>query len=104
MEILDEAYAVAQCKDCPWYKACITPLRFSAEDIRHQLESSSPGSGGAYPADLGMQNLLASMASAAQNSLLEGCPVLINRLRSSPKLAQKLKEIMQQWGNETKPT
>ncbi len=100
MEILDEAYAVAQCKDCPWYKACVTPLRFSTDDIRRQLEASAPGTGTAYAADLGLQNLLASMASAAQNSLLEGCPVFINRLRSNPRLAQRLKEIMQQWGSE----
>jgi len=37
-DILDEAYAIAQCKDCPWYKSCISPMRFTAEDIRRQLE------------------------------------------------------------------
>jgi hypothetical protein len=47
-----------------------------------------------------MQNLLASMATAAQNSLLEGCPVFIQRLRASPQLGQKLKEIMLRWGSE----
>ena len=40
------------------------------------------------------------MATAAQNSLLEGCPVFIERLRTNPKLAQKLKELMQGWGKE----
>jgi hypothetical protein len=48
-----------------------------------------------------MQNLLASMATAAQNSLLEGCPIFIERLRSNPRLAQRIKEIMQQWGAES---
>jgi len=90
-DILDEAYAIAQCKDCPWYKACV--------DIRRQLEST-PGANISQQADLGMQNLLSSMAAAAQSSLLEGCPVFINRLRADPKLAQKLKEIMQNWGKE----
>ena len=99
-DILDEAYAVVQCKECPWYKACVTPMRFTAEDIRRQLEASAPGMNMAEPADLGMQNLLSSMATAAQNSLLEGCPILIERLRSSPKLAQRLKEIMLKWGGE----
>jgi hypothetical protein len=47
-----------------------------------------------------MENLLSSMATAAQNSLLEGCPVFIERLRSSPKLAQRMKEIMQKWADE----
>jgi hypothetical protein len=100
-DILDEAYAIAQCKECPWYKSCIMPLRFTAEDIRRQLEASAPGMNIAQQADLGLQNLLASMATAAQNSLLEGCPIFIERLRSSPKLAQRLKEIMQHWGSES---
>jgi hypothetical protein len=50
-----------------------------------------------------MQNLLSSMAIAAQNSLLEGCPVFIQRLRASPQLAQQLKQLMLDWGSEEKP-
>ena len=99
-DVLDEAYAVVQCKECPWYKSCVVPMRFTAEDIRRQLESSAPEMGMPQPADLGIQNLLSSMAIAAQNSLLEGCPIFINRLRANPKLAQHLKEIMQNWGRE----
>jgi len=99
-DVLDEAYAIAQCKDCPWYKSCVMPMRFTAEDIRRQLESSAPGMDISQQADLGMQSLLSSMATAAQNSLLEGCPIFIQRLRASPKLAQRLKQIMQSWGEE----
>ena len=99
-DVLDEAYAIAQCKDCPWYKSCVMPMRFTAEDIRRQLESSASGMDLSQQADLGMQSLLSSMASAAQNSLLEGCPIFIQRLRASPKLAQRLKQIMQNWGEE----
>ena len=95
-DVLNEAYGIVQCKECPWYKACVMPMRFTAEDIRRQLESA-PGMNISQAADLGMQNLLSSMATAAQNSLLEGCPVFIERLRSNPKLAQRLKEIMQNW-------
>ena len=98
-DVLNEAYGIVQCKECPWYKSCVMPMRFTAEDIRRQLESS-PGMSTPQQADLGLQNLLSSMASAAQNSLLEGCPIFIERLRSSPKLAQRLKEIMQNWGRE----
>lgn len=98
-DVLNEAYGIVQCKECPWYKSCVTPMRFTAEDIRRQLESA-PGINVSQPADLGMQNLLSSMATAAQNSLLEGCPVFITRLRDNPKLAQRLKEIMQKWSEE----
>ena len=99
-DVLDEAYAIAQCKECPWYKSCVTPMRFTAEDIRRQLESSASDMNMPQQADLGMQNLLSSMASAAQNSLLEGCPIFIERLRTDAELAQRLKQIMQTWGKE----
>jgi len=99
-DVLDEAYGIVQCKECPWYKSCVMPMRFTAEDIRRQLESSTPGVDIAQQADLGMQNLLSSMATAAQNSLLEGCPIFIDRLRANPELAQRLKKIMQNWGRE----
>jgi len=99
-DVLNEAYAKAQCQDCPWYISCVVPMRFTAEDIRRQLESSTPGTGIPGQADLGLQNLLSNMATAAQNSLLEGCPVFIERLRNNPELAKRIKEMMQNWGKE----
>ena len=98
-DVLDEAYGIAQCKDCPWYKSCAMPMKFTAEDIRRQLDST-PGMGPGQQTDLSMQNFLSSMAASAQNSLLEGCPVFIDRLRNNPKLAQQIKELMQNWGKE----
>jgi hypothetical protein len=103
-DIINEAYGIVQCKECPWYKACVTPMKFTSEDIRRQMEQTTPGTNAPIqPIDTGMQNMLSSMASAAQNSLLEGCPVFIQRLRNSPKLAQRLKETMLNWGSEEKP-
>ena len=99
-DILDEAYGIAQCKDCPWYKACVVPMRFTAEDIRRQLESSAMGTNTSLQADSSMQNFLSSMATAAQNSLLEGCPVFIDRLRRSTELAKRIKGMMQNWSKE----
>jgi hypothetical protein len=99
-DILNEAYGIVQCKECPWYKTCVIPMKFTAEDIRRQMEQAVPGTNTPPMIDAGMQNLLSSMATAAQNSLLEGCPVFIQRLRTSSRLAQRLKEFMQQWGSE----
>ena len=93
-DVLDEAYRIVQCKECAWYKSCVMPMRFTAEDIRRQIESGNTG------IDASMQSLLAGMATAAQNSLLEGCPVFIERLRGSPELAQRIKELMQNWSKE----
>ena len=99
-DIIDEAHGLAQCKDCPWYKSCVAPMKFTAEDIRRQLEQSAPGIGVSQPADLGMQNLLSSMALAAQNSIAEGCPIFVERLRANPEIAQRVKQMMQDWGKE----
>jgi hypothetical protein len=99
-DVLDEAYGIVQCKECPWYKTCVMPMRFTADDIRRQLESTTPGASIPPQMDISLQNLLSSMATAAQNSLLEGCPIFIERLRSSPKLAQRIREMMQSWGKE----
>ncbi|MFC1873094.1 hypothetical protein ACFLYV_05250 [Chloroflexota bacterium] len=99
-DILNEAYGIMQCKECPWYKQCVTPMRFSAEDIKQQLEANQPGQSTPLQMDMGMQSLLSNMATAAQNSLLEGCPVYVERLRQSPRLAQKIKTIMLEWSNE----
>jgi hypothetical protein len=101
-DIINEAYQIVQCKECPWYKACVTPMKFSTEDLQRQMEQGTPGLNAPQQVDPQMRNLLGSMASAAQNSLLEGCPVFIQRLRSSPELAQKLKEVMLNWGNDKK--
>jgi hypothetical protein len=100
-DILDEAQSVLQCKTCPWYKTCVLPMRFTEDDLKKQLESASGTSGS--PGS-GMQQMLAGMAAAAQNTLLEGCPVFIGRLRSSPKLAEKIKKLMLDWagGEDTK--
>ena len=102
-DILNEAYGIVQCKECPWYKSCVIPMKFTAEDIRRQMEQATPGTSVPQQIDSGMQNLLSSMATAAQNSLLEGCPVFIQRLRTSPRLAQRLKEFMQNFGSEESP-
>ncbi|MEE8414338.1 MAG: hypothetical protein V3R96_07280 [Dehalococcoidales bacterium] len=98
-DALNEAYGIVQCKECPWYKSCAMPMRFTAEDIRRQMESTSGGMN-QLQADLAMQNLLSGMASAAQNSMLEGCPVFIERLRNNEKLARRIKEMMQKWSQE----
>ncbi|MDD4635946.1 MAG: hypothetical protein WC231_07045 [Dehalococcoidales bacterium] len=97
-DILDEAYSIVQCKDCPWYKACVTPMRFTAEDIQRQMQASNLEITGQQ--DIQNQQLIASMAAAAQASLVEGCPIFVERLRSNPKLSQRIKEIMQNWSEE----
>lgn len=97
-DILNEAYGIVQCKECQWYKSCVTPMRISGEDIQRQM-SSIPGNM-MPPPDASLQSFFSNMSTAAQNFLLEGCPVFIERLRRSQELAQRIKELMRDWGKE----
>jgi len=99
-DVLDEAQALVQCKACPWYKSCVLPMRLTEDDLKRQLESSVPGAMAPGAAEQGMNQLLSSLASAAENSMLEGCPVFIGRLRSNPRLAEQIKKLMQGWSKD----
>lgn len=99
-DILDEAQALIQCKACPWYKNCVLPMRITEDDLRRQWESSMPGATMPGAGQYGMPQMLSSLAAAVQNSLLEGCPVFIARLRSDPRLAERIKKMMQEWSKE----
>ncbi|APV44276.1 hypothetical protein Dform_00935 [Dehalogenimonas formicexedens] len=98
-DILREASNIALCRECAWYKSCTIPMRFTAEDIKRQMEAQQ---GVTFTAqdDANMQNMIGSMAQAVQNSMVEACPVFIQRLRESPKLAERIKRIMQNWSDE----
>ena len=92
--ILDEASALVQCKECPWYKSCVLPMRLSREDIKKQMQLTMPNT------SLGNEELIGALVSAAQELLLESCPVFIKRLRENPRLAEQIKKVMQSWGRE----
>jgi len=40
------------------------------------------------------------MASMSQEMILQSCPVFTQRIKEDPKLAQRIKQIMQNWGKE----
>ena len=99
-DILDEASSVIECKECPWYKACVMPMRFATEDLVREMRLMAPGSGLDQMREQEFRNLMMNMATIAQNVLLEGCPVFVRRLKSNPKLAEQMKKLMQTWGSE----
>ena len=102
-DILDEAQSLVQCKTCPWYKNCVLPVRVTELDLRKQLGPNAAISGLPGMEEMGINQLLSGLASAAENSMLEGCPVFIDRLRTNPNLAIRLKKIMQEWSEEENP-
>ena len=98
-DILNQAESLLRCKECQWYKNCLTPMRLTIEDIERQMSDAS---------DMGMnfgpstmeKDMIASMAAAAQNSMVEACPVLIDRLKTDAKLTTRIKELMRSWASE----
>ena len=102
-DILEEASSLIECKECPWYKACVMPMRVGADDLAREMRHLSSGAAPGQSGEQEFRNMLLNLASMAQNILLEGCPVFVRRLKSSPGLAQQLKKLMQTWGEEEQP-
>ncbi len=102
-DILDEAQSILQCRNCPWYKNCMLPVRVTELDLKKQLGPNMTILGTPGADELGLNQLLGSLASAAENSILEGCPVFIERLRTNPNLAIRIKKMMQEWSEDEKP-
>jgi len=98
-DILDEATAIVRCRECPWYKNCVTPLQVSPEDIA-QFRVMLQQGGLPEQAKNEMENILENMASMSQNMILQSCPVFAQRLKESPEMARQMKEMMQNWGRE----
>jgi len=99
-DILDETSAFLECKECPWYKSCVMPMRFGADDLMREMNKMAPGMGMGQGGEQEFRNLMMNMAAVAQNVLLEGCPIFVKRLKSSPRLAEEIKKLMQGWGSE----
>lgn len=98
-DILDEATALIRCKECPWYKNCVTPMQISTEDVE-QFRLMMQGANLPEQARNEMERIAESIASTSQNMILQSCPVFTQRLKDNPKLAQRIKEMMQNWGKE----
>jgi len=102
-DILDEAAALIRCKECPWYKNCVTPMQVNDEDIA-QFRLMMQGVNLPEPARNQMEDILGNIASMSQNMILQTCPVFAQRLKDNPGLARRIKEMMQNWGKEEKET
>jgi hypothetical protein len=98
-DVLDEAAALIKCKECPWYRNCIIPIQVGAEDVE-QFRLMMQSANLPEPAKSDIERVLESIASTSQNVLLQSCPVFTKRLKDNPKLAQRIKEMMQHWGEE----
>jgi hypothetical protein len=100
-DILEEANAVLQCKNCTWFKNCVTPMRTTPDDLQKQMLVMMGQPEAAPAANDEMLRFVEATSASLQNVILEGCPVFIARLRASPRLAQFIKLKMQDWGSDS---
>ena len=98
-DILNQAESLLRCKECEWYKNCLVPMRLTVGDIQRQISDATEMGMSIGPSNM-EADMLASMAAAAQNSMVEACPVFIDRLRNDQKLSAKIKELMRSWASE----
>ena len=101
-DILDEVTALIRCKECPWYTNCLTPVQVSTEDIA-QFRIAMQGTNLPEQTKGELDHVMENMASMSQEMILQSCPVFTQRLKDDPKLAQRIKKIMQNWGKEGEP-
>ena len=101
-DILDEVTALVRCRECPWYKNCLIPIQVGAEDIT-QFRTAMEGTSLPEQAKSELDHIMESMASMSQEMILQSCPVFTQRLKEDAELAQRIKEIMQNWGKEGEP-
>ncbi len=100
-DILDKATALVRCRECPWYKNCLTPVQVSIDDIS-QFRIAMQGTNLPEQAKGELDQIMESVASMSQEMILQSCPVFTQRLKEDPKLAQRVKKMMQDWGEERK--
>ncbi len=98
-DILDEVTALVRCRECSWYKNCVTPVQVSTEDIA-QFRIAMQGTNLPEQARSELDQIMESLASMSQEMILQSCPIFTQRLKEDPELAQRIKEMMQNWGKE----
>jgi hypothetical protein len=101
-DILDEVTALIRCKECPWYKNCLTPVQVSMEDIA-QFKIAMQGANLPEQAKGELDKITESIAYMSQEMILQSCPIFTQRLKEDPKLAQRIKKMMQNWGKQGEP-
>jgi hypothetical protein len=101
-DILDKATALVRCRECPWYKNCLTPVQVSIDDIS-QFRIAMQGTSLPEQAKGELDQIMENIASMSQQMIVQSCPVFTQRLKDAPELAQRIKKMMQDWGEEQEP-
>jgi hypothetical protein len=95
-DIIEEAGAVVQCRQCPWYKNCVMPMQIGSSEM-NQFRTMMQGGMLGDQSNPEMEKVLENVAAMGQNMMVQCCPVFSERLKSDPRLAERIKQFMQKW-------
>ncbi|NLE95954.1 MAG: hypothetical protein GX600_09815 [Dehalococcoidia bacterium] len=98
-DIIEEAGAVVQCRQCPWYKNCVMPMQIGNSEI-NQFKMMMQGGLLGDQSNPELEKVLEGVAAMGQNMMVQCCPVFTERLKSDPRLAERIKLFMQSWGQD----
>jgi len=98
-DIIEEAGAVVQCRQCPWYKNCVMPMQIGSSEL-NQFRTMMQGGMFGDQSNPEMEKVLENVAAMGQNMMVQCCPVFSERLKSDPRLAERIKLFMQTWGQD----
>jgi hypothetical protein len=98
-DIIEEAGAVVQCRQCPWYKNCVMPMQIGSSEL-NQFRTMMQGGMFGDQSNPEMEKVLENVAAMGQNMMVQCCPVFSERLKSDPRLAERIKLFMQSWGQD----
>ncbi len=96
---MEQAGAVVQCRQCPWYKNCVMPMQIGSSELS-QFRSMMQGGLFGDQSNPEMEKVLEGVAAMGQNMMVQSCPVFAERLKSDPRLAERIKVFMQKWGQD----
>jgi hypothetical protein len=101
-DIIEEAGAVVQCRQCPWFKNCVVPVQIGSSEL-NQFRMMMQGGMFGDQSNPDIERVLDGVAAMGQNMMVQSCPVFAERLKSDPRLAERIKLFMQSWGQEDEP-
>ncbi len=101
-DIIEEAGAVVQCRQCPWFKNCVVPVQIGSSEL-NQFRMMMQGGMFGDQSNPDIERVLEGVAAMGQNMMVQSCPVFAERLKSDPRLAERIKLFMQSWGQEDEP-
>lgn len=86
------------CAACPWNKHCIEPPRMTAEEVEMKIGLDVDNEPISKEKSTGVlfSSLMSAMVYAGRDKEAPVCPVFANKLRESPELSQRIKDIMKE--------